>query len=108
MAEPAKTYVHLSGQRGIFCEVYFPRRVTAQGTIFTALEEGYNEGYVKKYLTRHVKKIFQEMEDYRHIVFTVDDTGWTAKQMRDLWDRWSSEIVRHCPTTHTPYFLLRL
>lgn len=67
MAEPTKTYVHLSGQRGIFCEVYFPRRVVAQGTIFTALKEGHHESYVKKYLTRHITKIFQEMEDYRHV-----------------------------------------
>jgi hypothetical protein len=49
-----------------------------------------------------------EIEDYRHIAFVLDDTGWTSAQMLDLWNRWASEIVDHCPTTHTPYFLLRL
>lgn len=49
-----------------------------------------------------------EIEDYLHVGFQVDVGDWTAEQMLDLWNRWSSEIVRHCPTTHTPYFLLRL
>ena len=49
-----------------------------------------------------------EIEDYLHIGFAVDVTDWTSEQMLDLWNRWSSDIINHCPTTHTPYFLLRL
>jgi DNA-binding transcriptional LysR family regulator len=49
-----------------------------------------------------------EIEDYLHVGFHVDVRDWAAEQMLDLWNRWSSEIIRHCPMTHTPYFLLRL
>jgi hypothetical protein len=49
-----------------------------------------------------------EIEDYRHIGFAVDVTGWTSEQMLELWNRWSSSIAEHCPRTHAPYFLLRL
>ena len=49
-----------------------------------------------------------EIEDYRHIAFEFDVTGWTSEQMLGLMNRWSSEIVNHCPTTHTPYFTISL
>lgn len=58
--ETALTYLQ-QGQRGIFAEVYFPRRIAAQGTIFTALEEGYDEATVKHYLKENVNLLLQEL-----------------------------------------------
>ena len=66
MPETALTYLR-RGQRGIFAEVYFPRRVAAQGTIFTALKEGYQEAWVKDYLRLNVPALLQELQDYRHL-----------------------------------------
>lgn len=66
MPEPTPTYLH-RGQRGIFAEVYFPRRVDAQGTIFSALSRGYREEVVKAYLARNAEDILAELQDYQHI-----------------------------------------
>src|SRR5437868_5601271 len=49
-----------------------------------------------------------EIEDYLHVGFEVDVTGWTSERMLNLLNRWSSEIIQHCPATHTIYFLVRL
>ncbi len=40
MEEKVPEYVFMRGQRGIFAEVYFPKRVTYQSAIFVALQEG--------------------------------------------------------------------
>ncbi len=66
MPETALTYLR-RGQRGIFQEVYLPRRVVAQGTIFDALEVGHNEAEVKRYLQDNADVLLQELKDYRHI-----------------------------------------
>ncbi len=71
MPETALTYLR-RGQRGIFQEVYFPRRVAAQGTIFNALETGHNEAEVKRYLQDNADVLLQELQDYRHIF----DSQW--------------------------------
>ena len=57
------TYLQ-QGQRGIFAEVYFPRRVAAQGMIFNALQDGYHEKYVKEYLRDHVDLLLQELQKH--------------------------------------------
>lgn len=59
------TYLQ-QGQRGIFAEVYFPKRIAAQGTIFTALEEGHDEAKVKDYLQRNVDLLLQELPHHLH------------------------------------------
>jgi hypothetical protein len=69
--ETALTYLQ-QGQRGIFAEVYFPRRVGAQGTIFTALEEGYDAAKVKEYLQSNVHLLLQEMPHH----LRVFDSRW--------------------------------
>src|SRR3989344_5784025 len=65
MPETALTYLQQS-QRGIFAEVYFPKRISAQGVIFTALEEGYDEEVVKHYLRRNVDVLLQELPHHLH------------------------------------------
>ncbi|MDO8486150.1 MAG: hypothetical protein Q7S77_00400 [Candidatus Staskawiczbacteria bacterium] len=64
--EIALTYLQ-QGQRGIFAEVYFPRRIAAQGTIFTALEEGYDEAIVKRYLENNVDSLLQELPQHLEV-----------------------------------------
>ena len=66
MVETALTYLQ-RGQRGIFAEVYFPRRVAAQGTIFDALQDGYSETLVKQYLMDNTDALLQELQDYQHV-----------------------------------------
>ncbi len=56
------------GQRGIFTEIYFPRRVEAQGTIFTALKEGYRQDVVRSYLRACVGELIQELPEHWHIL----------------------------------------
>lgn len=67
MPAPATTYVYRRGQHGIFSEVYFPRRVAAQGTVFSALQEGHEEGIVKEYLTVHAEELLEEIKEYQQM-----------------------------------------
>lgn len=64
--ETALTYLQ-GGQRGVFAEVYFPRRVAAQGTIFNALERGHNEAWVKRYLAINVDVLLQELPQHLQV-----------------------------------------
>ena len=66
MIETALTYLQ-RGQSGIFAEVYFPRRIAAQGTIFGVLEDGYQEVKVKKYLQKIADVLLQELQGYQHL-----------------------------------------
>jgi len=53
---------------GIFTEIYCPRRVAAQGTIFTALQEGYQGDNVKMYLKGCIGELIQELSEHWHIL----------------------------------------
>ena len=66
MAEPSP-YVFMRGERGIFAEVYFPKKVAYQPEIFQALNEGLEEDNVKNYLSLNLLAIREEMSDYQHI-----------------------------------------
>jgi|GEM_PF-1601838 hypothetical protein len=66
--ETALTYLQ-QGQRGIFAEVYFPKRIGAQGVIFTALEEGYDETKVKDYLQRNVDVLLKELPHHLQVFY---------------------------------------
>ncbi len=80
MPETSLTYLQ-GGQRGVFAEVYFPRRVAAQGTIFDALAEGHEEAAVKDYLQRNVSILLQELP--RHLqVFEPHRQKPAAKRKR--------------------------
>jgi hypothetical protein len=47
-----------------------------------------------------------EIEDYLHVAFEADVTGWTVEQVVSAMRSWSNAIADHCPATHTPYFTL--
>lgn len=67
MVEVPPGYVYHRGQHGIFAEIYFPRRSAAQGTIFTALQEGYKENTVKRYLEKNASELLEELKAYQQI-----------------------------------------
>ena len=62
MAVP--TYLFSRGERGVFAEVYFPKKVELQGTIFRALEKGYKEKTVKASLKRNLSALLADLADY--------------------------------------------
>ena len=66
---PEPLYLFTRGARGIFAEVYFPKKIGYQGIIFTALEEGYTESIVKKYLDDNVEDLLTELADFPYGIF---------------------------------------
>lgn len=67
MTEAVPGYVYRRGQHGIYAEVYFPRRISAQGIIYTALELGFKEDVVKDYLVANVPTLLSEIKEYQQI-----------------------------------------
>ncbi|OGZ53675.1 MAG: hypothetical protein A3B25_01360 [Candidatus Ryanbacteria bacterium RIFCSPLOWO2_01_FULL_48_26] len=67
MIKPA--YLFGRSERGFFAEVYFPKKVAYQGTIFRALEDGYNEKIVKQYLIERIEILLTELPEYPANVF---------------------------------------
>jgi|SRR3972149_5247892 len=57
-------YEFQRGYRGVFAEIYFPKKVVHQGTIFNALREGYYENKVKDYLCLNIDTLLEELQDY--------------------------------------------
>ncbi|MHB8521878.1 MAG: hypothetical protein ACYDH9_14105 [Limisphaerales bacterium] len=57
-------YRFIRGQPGLFVEIYFPKRVELQGTIFGALEKGHDEDVVRHFLRRDAKDLLTELADY--------------------------------------------
>ncbi len=62
MAEPEKKYFFRSSERGIFVEIYFPKRAAYYAAIFNALRFGYDENEVKIYLRRNAPKLVKEFQ----------------------------------------------
>jgi len=59
------TYAYTRGERGIFAEIYFPKKVVYQSAIFNALRDGHKPKVVKDYLDRHVQELLAELKDYK-------------------------------------------
>ncbi|PJE64050.1 MAG: hypothetical protein COU90_04220 [Candidatus Ryanbacteria bacterium CG10_big_fil_rev_8_21_14_0_10_43_42] len=60
------SYLFNPGRRSILVEVYFPRRIRTQGTIFKALNDGLHADNVRKYLTANVENLMREIVAYPH------------------------------------------
>lgn len=60
-------YVFTPEKRGIFAEIYFPKKARYQGKIFDALEEGLDESVVKWYLNENLEFLLPEFHDYPHL-----------------------------------------
>lgn len=61
------TYAYTRGERGIFTEVYFPKKVVYQSAVFEALKDGHKPSVVKNYLNRHVQVLLEELRDYKDL-----------------------------------------
>src|SRR3989344_2485396 len=64
MAENEPTYLFTRGERGIFAEIYFPRRAAHQGAIFDALRFGRSATEVRTYLRGNLNAVLRELRDY--------------------------------------------
>ena len=62
-----KTYFFNSSERGLFVEIYFPKRAAYYGTIFDALKEGYDEEVVKKYLRTNIAPLINEFQVFPNL-----------------------------------------
>lgn len=77
MERPGTIYAFARGDRGIFAEIYFPKKVEHQGTIFNALRDGYGENNVKIYLRRNVESLLEELRDYEELFDPYQYNGRT-------------------------------
>lgn len=73
------SYRFARSERGIFTEIYFPKRAAYYGTIFNALRFGYDENIVKKYLHTNVEALLQE---FRTLPYLFDPREYTATPRR--------------------------
>ncbi|TSC72492.1 MAG: hypothetical protein G01um101438_576 [Parcubacteria group bacterium Gr01-1014_38] len=64
MPVPETRYLFSRSERGIFAEIYFPKRAAYYGAIFNALRHGYDEHEVKTYLRRHVVALLNEFQTF--------------------------------------------
>lgn len=62
MSVPEKVYFFNSSERGLFVEIYFPKRAAYYGAIFKALRRGHNEALVKRYLQEDVVDLINEFQ----------------------------------------------
>lgn len=62
MPVPATSYLFNRSERGIFAEIYFPKRAAYYGAIFNALRFGYDENGVKEYFRTDVKALLEEFK----------------------------------------------
>ena len=60
------SYLFTPGKRSILVEIYFPRRIKTQETIFKALSDGLAEKKVIAYLDENVGSLMQEFSVYPH------------------------------------------
>lgn len=68
MVQHKTVYLSTLPDHGFFAEIYFPRKSAHQGTIFTALRDGYKENEVKTYLKQNVSKLLEEFKKYPQLL----------------------------------------
>ena len=68
MPEQKDIYLLSRGERGVFAEIYFPKKGVYQGTIFDALKDGLDEEKVKIYLQESVPALLEELKDYYNLL----------------------------------------
>lgn len=66
MMQQDVSYRFTPGRRSVLAEIYFPRRIATQGTIYKALEKGLNIEIVRAYLRTNAARIFSELTVYSH------------------------------------------
>jgi len=64
MPAPEKVYFFNSSERGLFVEIYFPKRAAYYGRIFDSLRQGYDENIVKRYLRENTPALINEFQAF--------------------------------------------
>src|SRR3990167_5768299 len=64
MSTVERVYFFNSSERGLFVEIYFPKRAAYYGAIFKALRKGHDEGLVKRYLQENVENLINEFQAF--------------------------------------------
>lgn len=101
MEDFASPYKFTRGQRGIFAEVYFPKKVVYQGEIFEALEDGLKEKLVREHLTINLRSILEEMAEYPQI---FDPNQYTRTNLVDpLYHPSALEALRRIDQYISPF-----
>ncbi len=95
MAKKKVTFLR-RGLRGIFTEIYFPQRVAAQGTIFTALQNGYQAEAVKTYLINEIDDLIEELQEHWHLL----DPNPEWKRTKPTQD----EVAKRIALYKSPFF----
>ena len=67
MAKEKDVYFLSRGERGVFCEIYFPKKIAYQGAIFSGLEDGLEEKKVKSSLMENLSTLLVELKDYPNL-----------------------------------------
>jgi len=78
--EMATPYVFTRAERPVFAEIYFPKKVAYQGTIFTALEDGLKKEVVKGYLKENAAKLLDELGGYPDLLNSSRPEGVSRKR----------------------------
>ncbi|OGZ54446.1 MAG: hypothetical protein A3B25_00715 [Candidatus Ryanbacteria bacterium RIFCSPLOWO2_01_FULL_48_26] len=60
-------YPFARGERGLFVEVYFPKKVEFQARIFNTLKNGRDAKLVKAYFKKHARKLLTELALYPNL-----------------------------------------
>lgn len=60
-------YTFTQSERALFAEVYLPKKVVYQGTVFKVLRLGYNAKRVKRYLYEKAEYLLKELKMYQNI-----------------------------------------
>ncbi len=93
------SYQFARSGRGIFTEIYFPKRAAYYGTIFDALRYGYNEDRVKEYLRVNVKALLQEFQAFPSL---FDPNEYTATSRRKAMPS-IEEAYKRIDMYHSPF-----
>lgn len=67
MPNPRVLYVFSRGERGISAEIFFPKKVIHQGTVFDALRKGLSEEATKASLVGKAQELLEELKDYKSL-----------------------------------------
>lgn len=67
-------------ERGIFSEIYFPKRAAYYGVIFDALRFGFDENIVKRYLIDNIDNLMNELKSFPDL---FDPHRFTTTKLRE-------------------------
>ena len=81
MPNESVMYVFTQSERALFAEIYFPKKVIHQGTIFRDLRRGCNADKVRRILYEKADHLLKELKVYPNIFnpYQYDEEGSARK-----------------------------